>query len=189
MSDTIVTVAVSALTSGVVALGIEWLFKPRLESRKERLLELHRKRQAFRENMVSIMLYASMWSDFSMPADASPAESANVQDEMGRGLVKLDQATQAMMDEVHDIAATFLQSSVTMLVARYILGMRALQLSDRPVDDKLSKFLELTMPMHDVLFGTKWRFVHRVKALLALPVLLDKYASVSQSESSTPEER
>jgi len=32
-------VAVSALTSALVALGVEWLTKPRLEARKQRVLQ------------------------------------------------------------------------------------------------------------------------------------------------------
>ncbi len=47
------TVLVSALTSGLVALGIEWLAKPRLEAREERLLRLHCARQAFEARLRS----------------------------------------------------------------------------------------------------------------------------------------
>jgi hypothetical protein len=54
VSDLVVTVAVSAAVSGLVALAIEYAAKPRLEARKEELLELHRRRRELKAMLLKI---------------------------------------------------------------------------------------------------------------------------------------
>jgi len=49
------SVLVSAFTSTLVALAVEWMAKPRLEARKEQLLALHRGRRTFEKNLHIIL--------------------------------------------------------------------------------------------------------------------------------------
>ncbi len=59
MDSVIVTVAISALVSGVVALGIEWAAKPRLDARKEYILERYRVQRELEGNLLTIMMITS----------------------------------------------------------------------------------------------------------------------------------
>jgi len=65
VSDLVVTVAVSAAVSGLVALGIEYAAKPRLEARKEELLELHRRRRELKAMLLKIMTLSAMWAPYA----------------------------------------------------------------------------------------------------------------------------
>lgn len=63
----IISALISAVTSGLVALGVEWLAKPRLEARKERILakrraedEIIRQLLRIQENSIRLSKYPSM---------------------------------------------------------------------------------------------------------------------------------
>jgi hypothetical protein len=59
----VVTVLVSVLVSALVALGIEYAAKPRIEARKELLLEGYRRRRELLGHLDTISMIAGSWSE------------------------------------------------------------------------------------------------------------------------------
>jgi hypothetical protein len=58
----VVTVLVSALVSALAALGIEYAAKPRIEARKELLLEGYRRRRELLGHLDTVSMIAGSWS-------------------------------------------------------------------------------------------------------------------------------
>jgi hypothetical protein len=59
----VVTVLVSALVSALAALGMEYAAKPRIEARKELLLEGCRRRRELPGHLDTISTIAGSWSE------------------------------------------------------------------------------------------------------------------------------
>ncbi len=60
------TVLISAITSAGVALSIEWAAKPRLEARKERILEVAKAKRDIKQNLsIIVIIGSSLSGDFS----------------------------------------------------------------------------------------------------------------------------
>ncbi len=76
MLSTTEYVFVSALTSAVVVLGIEWLANPSLDARKERILAARRERCRFGDRLQQILVTAAVWKDTGMPAGLSLSRGA-----------------------------------------------------------------------------------------------------------------
>jgi hypothetical protein len=174
MSDLVVTVAVSALTSGVVALGIEYVAKPRLEARKEELLELHRRRRELKAMLLKIMTLSAMWGPYAARG-ASELDS-----EMARAREHLDSMTRQLWDDIEWYAGSFPSLTVRGqppardLVIKYIFSARAVFLSDLPEAEKLRILGEITEPLQ-VGLSNRWPGT-RARAFVKLPAVLDKYA-------------
>jgi hypothetical protein len=162
-----VTVLVSAAVSGLVALAIEYAAKPRLEARKEELLELHRRRRELKAMLLKINTLAAMWAPY-VDAHASELDS-----EMSRALEQLDQMTCKLWDDIEWYAGTFSslqvfnRPSLQNLVIQYILGARAIYLSDMPRPDKLRILGEISEPLQ-VAFAERWP-ITKGRALARLP--------------------
>jgi hypothetical protein len=164
MSDTLTTVLVSALTSGAVALGTEWAFKPRTEARKERLLELHRKRRELGRHMMTILTNAAKWASLDMD-DTTKAQLAG---EISRSDQAIEYATRTMNDELDEIAFSYTTRRIKNSVVGYIFAVRMVQISGRIRTDKLQLLKDITEPAHVWLFGSRWRPVARVLAMQRL---------------------
>jgi hypothetical protein len=105
MDSLVVTVAVSGLVSGVVALGIEWAAKPRLEARKERLLEVYRTRRELKGNLLRVMMITGKWKQFDpLPGLMSEEEIGRLGSEAARGPQELDEITRTMADNIETYA-------------------------------------------------------------------------------------
>jgi hypothetical protein len=182
MDSLILTVAVSALVSGVVALGIEWVAKPRLEARKEHLLAVYRVRRKLKGNWVRIMMITSKWRNFDPPPGAmNEEELGNLAGEADRQLQELDEMTKTMADNVEVYVGGFTprrifgQISPQEAVWRYIVAARAVMLSDSPPSRKFAALQDLTRPIEALLSR---RLGRMPGALSALTEILDKYAEL-----------
>ena len=90
MKDPYNYVLISALTAAVVALGIELIAKPRMDARKERILEDHRSRLRFEARLLRITVMSATWEQFEMPPGASDETRRKLEDEQARTLLQLD---------------------------------------------------------------------------------------------------
>lgn len=172
------TVLVSALTSGVVALGIEWLAKPRLEARKERILQLHRARWTFEADVLAVLANSAKLSEAvaqRLPRDLKEEVRRAIRDEIGRAVQQLDNATREMSDTLADYGFTYPTAQVQGRIVQYVSTARGIQISDRTLAEKAEILKEITAPLHTWLFGPRWRFRSRYRALMELPGILAKY--------------
>lgn len=169
----VVTVLVSASVSGVVALAIEYVAKPRLEARKEELLELHRRRRELNAILLRLTTLSAMWAPY-IAMRASVLDS-----EIDRARGQIDEMTRKMWDDIEWYAGTFAgvappgRPSPRDIVIQYILGARAIYLSDIPEADKFRILGEISEPLQVTLAGRL--SIKRLRALAKLPEVLDKY--------------
>lgn len=184
------TILISAITSGAVALAIEWAAKPSLEARKERILTGRRNRRAFEANLLKIRVTASTWSDFEIPPTASDEERRKLEEEHARALGQLDGVTRAMVDDLGTYALNYLPwtpsklgTTVPTLIAQYVFLARAAQLSDLPAARKLDVLEDISAPLYTYLFGNRWHPLQRIKALLELPGVLAQHESAAKDRS------
>jgi hypothetical protein len=178
VNDWVNTVLVSALTSAVVALGIEWLAKPRLEARKERLLRLHRARQTFEANVVTVLANSakvSAASEQPLPDDLSDVVRRAIRDEISRVIQQIDDATREMSDKLVDYEPSYPTPRARSLIVQYVATTRGIQLSDKAPGEKAEILKQITAPLHTWLFTRWWRLRSRYSAFQELPRLLHRY--------------
>lgn len=120
MADTINTIIVSALTSGVVALGLEWLIKPRLEARKSVFVDTYRRRDIFRRNMMTILLEISKWSNYEEPRGISEPFRQRLNEDRMKAIQRIDDAIRTMNDDINYLAFSHVGRRIPKLIARYI---------------------------------------------------------------------
>jgi hypothetical protein len=168
----------AALTSAVVALGIEWIAKPRLEARKERILSATRARATFDSRLLQIEVICAMWKDLPpIPAPrASLGERQRLQGELERAIALIDAATRDMLDEIGSFALTYVGlrlpggfGPIPNLIVRYVTLARGLAISDRTNNEKFRLLYEMTSPLRLYLFATILHPVKRVRAMIRTP--------------------
>ncbi|MGW3959121.1 hypothetical protein ACWED2_04815 [Amycolatopsis sp. NPDC005003] len=173
MTATLTTILISALTSGVVALGVEWLFKPRLEARKERLLELHRKRRTFEAQMTTILVNIAKWSALELPAGMSETVASRLAEDRAAAVLQIEEIAAAMNLEIFDVVFAYPAQRIRDIIIRYVYAIWLVQQSDRTQDEKWEIFLDLTQAAHTWLFSRYWRAPSRTKAMFHLMKSLD----------------
>src|SRR5262249_35676985 len=96
-----------------------------------------------------------------------------------------------MVDDLGLYALTYtgvrlrpLNISAPELISRYAWAVRGVFLSNSVYTTKAEIIHELTEPVRMVLFGGKRHWVRRIKALIELPKILDKYAPPDTSRSA-----
>lgn len=181
MKDPYYYVLISALTSAIVALGIELVAKPRMEARKERILGDHRSRLRFDQRLTQIIVMSATWEQFVIPPGTREDFRDRLESEQARALRELDEITQALIDELGSYAGTYVSWKLPVLgttgqalIARYAFIARGISLSDRPAIEKLRSLKEISLVMQEALFS-RWHAVRRARALQKLPDLLDQY--------------
>jgi hypothetical protein len=177
MTATLTTILISALTSGVVALGLEWLVKPRLEARKAILLDLHRKRHMFMRNMMVILTEISKWSDYEDPKGIREPVRQRLNDDRRKALRRVDEAIQAMNDDVTDLALSHPTRHNKNLIAGYIFAVYVLNMSNRNSAEKWRKIQELTELAYNWRSARFWKFRTRMTPMLKLIALLKEYSA------------
>lgn len=189
MNTVVSTVLISALVSGVVAIGIELVAKPRMDARKERILNDHRNRRKFEDNLLRLRVMSGMWTESDYPENLTVEQRERVEGEIERTIQRMDDVTREMVDDLGFYALTYLNvriprvdTTMPKLISRYAYAVRGVQLSERSFKVKAKILHELTVPIHTYLFGSKWHPSRRINALVELPKLLDKYTSAGGSE-------
>jgi hypothetical protein len=196
MDSLVVTVAISALVSGLVALGIEWAAKPRLEARKEHRLEVYRTRRELKGNLLRIMFITSKWKDFDPPDGLmSEDELGRLGEEMTRGFQQLDELTKTMADNIEIYGGTlsprrlFGWLSPQEAFASYIRAARSVMLSDGRPSQKLVALYNLTRPMESLFSRRLGRMPGALPALTEVLSKYDRMAAEANPPAKEPEHR
>ena len=191
MSTFVTTVVTSAVVSGSVTVAVDWIVRPRMDARKERILDNYRNRRDFEDNLLKLRVMSGMWARFEQPPDAAADQKERLNDEMDRAFGQIDAMSKDMLDNLGSFALTFhgiklpgLNATIPELIARYVYLVRGICLSDRPFPAKARILEEATVPTHTWLFGGKRHYLLRFKALMELPGILDKYTSADSRNSN-----
>ncbi len=149
---TLANVAVSALTSAVVALGVEWLAKPRLEARKERLLHRHRASADVRRQLDTILFDAGKLLHIRMPAGLKEDQRAIYVRELRETSDEILTATRALEDAQLDVMSVTSDHNIELL-ASYVGFVRGVMRSERTWTEKGDMIWTCTPIVMDVLGG------------------------------------
>jgi hypothetical protein len=189
--STVSTILTSAAVSGAVAIGIEWIVKPRMDARKERILNDIGSRRKFENNLLRLRIASGMWARYEYPPNMSEEAKGIIDAERERAFQQIGDATRDLIDDLGFYALTYvgvriprLNTTIPEMISRYAFAVRGVYLSKRAYKDKAQIIEELTMPIYAYLFGKRWHPVRRTKAMLEIPNVLDKYAPL---DSSAPE--
>jgi hypothetical protein len=182
------SVLVSALTSAFVTLAVEWLAKPRLEARKERLLTLHRGRRTFEKNLLIILGNAAKLATgaaHGIPRGTEEELRRAIRGEADRAAAQIEAATKDMSDNLMDYVLTYATDRIRNLIIRYVFTARVIAISTRTQVEKAEILKEITTPINTWLFA-KHRPVARARAFAELPTVLEKHGGTIEVTTSTP---
>jgi hypothetical protein len=130
----LVSALISAGTSGTVALGIEWLAKPRLEARKDRILARRHAESEIQRQLMRIRESSARLADYPSTKGANSSQQAQVRkiyDEFSERIRKAITALdEAMTDIVPDLSPG-LYSLFTAYVAFVMMTIDSDEISTR----------------------------------------------------------
>lgn len=194
--STVSTVVTAAVVSAVVSIFFEWVAKPRMDARKERILNDIGNRRKFENNLLRLDVASGMWARFKYPANATRQTKEAIDSERQRAYQQIDDTTKEMVDDLGFYALTYLgvrirplKTSVPEMISRYVYCVRGVYLSNRTYTTKAEIIHKLTEPMRTYLFGGKLHWLHRVNALIEMPRLLDEYAPEDGFQASPAAEK
>jgi hypothetical protein len=178
------TILTSAAVSGVVSIIFEWIAKPRMDARKDRIVRIIENRRMFEDNLLRLDVASAMLKQLTYPPKADRRAKDALDAERRRFLEQVDVATQSMIDQLGFFALTYASTtvpglglSIPEMVAKYVVTVRGVHLSDRSYTRKAEIIQELTVPLRIYLFGSKWHPVRRARAMFQVPDLLGKHSS------------
>lgn len=164
------TVLIAAGTSAAVALAVEWAAKPRLEARKERILDEHRSRREVVRHVRRIVQICSMLRH-DITADGD--EASKVQ-----GFLNARRAELVRIGEDMEVKALayFLKSPNAR--ARSVLGgliglTQGVALSSKPTKEVARQLLAVAGPALNYHGSPRWRIRYRRTALLVAEIALN----------------
>jgi hypothetical protein len=169
------TILTAAITSAFVSLGIEWAAKPRLEARKERILQGHRAREAFRRDVIQVSVRAAKLNQ-PWPRSGTEEQRRALRDEKQRIYEQMEAATQTIADTVADYCLTYPTARIRNLISWYAAVVHGIVISDRTQADQAAIVRELSESLYDMLFVRWWHLLHRERQMRELKTVLQKYA-------------
>jgi hypothetical protein len=182
--STVSTVVTSAVVSGVVALGLELVAKPRLEARKERILAAARGRSDFERNLLKLEVLSGTWANFVNPPGVSMGSRQLIAQERRRAFSQIEDITKELVDGLSAYAITYIgvrlpgqSMSAPEIISNYVWTVRGVTVSARSTSDKAKAIHELTEPIRIFLFGGL-HLVQRINAWKEIPAVFNKYNSV-----------
>jgi hypothetical protein len=98
--STVSNLVSSAVVAGVVTIGLEWVAKPRMDARKERILETIRSSRKFENNLLKLEVTAGMWAQHQYPPNATRATKEAIDVERQRAFQQIDDTTREMVDDL-----------------------------------------------------------------------------------------
>lgn len=135
----IAALAAAALVSAVVALGVEWLAKPRLEARKERILQrCHARDEVWRALNKILYAAAQMKTDVRAAAGGEAAAA------------KILPQVRALEEAFHEVML-FEGNRATELTARYVGMVQGVMTSDRTPGERGQELYVATQMTMNVL--------------------------------------
>lgn len=158
--ETLVTAAiVSATVATIVALSVEWAAKPRLEVRKERLLQKARARRDAVKNLLRVREMAVRLSHHRRLGAASKPENRAAYSTLYRGfhenLLKALDAFDAAFMEVASPPRDKLYGPTT----SYLGSVMGIAKSDRSLADQGWLIALLTLPLLEMWTVPRWRLL------------------------------
>ncbi|KAB8181808.1 hypothetical protein FH608_050785 [Nonomuraea phyllanthi] len=166
--DAVATAAVAAI---IFNLALDYLAKPRLEARKEEILEAHRLRRELLASAIRIT-YAAAIVSAVIPDGADSTVRGNVYVEQDRQHDRLQAEVQQLADDGSRHAGTFLGSLLNLVVG-YVSALQGLLMSARPRTDQAVEIQKLAGAMAIALSSPRrWqigKIVARARALEAMP--------------------
>jgi len=176
MSPTTHTVIVAAVTSGVVTLVIEYLAKPRLEARKERLLAILRARQDLRRLMLRIGVTAQRLNHPRLPATVvgEPRTRMLAQDERSAEVLAADVAT--LSDTVIEPLYNWPSRAGRMLFT-YVGIVNGIVMSERTRAKKGELIATSIAPVIDFFFAPRWKVWTWIPAIVRVNAFINEFDS------------
>lgn len=157
-----------AIAGGLVALMFEYLAKPRLEARKERILRAVRNRDELLGHLIAIGVVARQLAT-DTPKDLAPGVREGFLLEQQRAYQRLNETTHVLYDRMGDLAGSYAWLPRDLII-RYMIVMRGLLMSDRTRHAKAKETSAITEPLAGYLtlvpLWAPWRNIRRAKALL-----------------------
>lgn len=143
------TLATAAASSIFVTLVVEYFAKPRLEARKEEILDAHRARRELLPATIRIA-YAAAAVSTALPKAVDPGVRGNVYAEQDRQYQRLEVLVQDLVDDVGRRAGTFLAPYLDLVVG-YTSTLQGLLMSSGTPADRAARVREVAEVMALVL--------------------------------------
>src|SRR6266498_675281 len=149
----VAAILVAALVSAVVAPGLEWAAKPRLEARKERILRRYRATDDVWRRLNDILFMGRMLKT------AGPSDLGEDIRAAADGIVPATQALEEAFREVMPIT----RPEITGVLGSYVGFVRGVMASDRTWQEKGDLLFTWTPKIMDVLGGPGQRPLYRFR--------------------------
>ncbi|GIH21350.1 hypothetical protein Raf01_95220 [Rugosimonospora africana] len=187
VSDTVHTVAVAALTSGIVALVIEYAAKPWLEVRKERILDRLRARDDLRKKLLNIVMLAKMLDHDRLPSAIPATARSRMLAQQERFYQQLVAEVEQLMPAMTSGAITYVSPIISRLYS-YAGIINGIMLSERTRAEKGRVVVEATEPLLSYLSSRWFRPIQRLRSWFKVDAFLRGDAGSTESNSDTTRE-
>jgi hypothetical protein len=172
------TVLVSALTSAGVALAIEWAAKPRLEARKERILERSQaRREIIRQLGTIVSLAASLEADTSSLTAAERRIMHEALEERRADVVAASKAAERALA----IVVLRMDKRTRVVMSRAIGMIQGIALSEKLRGQAGQELATVSSIALDVYYWPRWHVRKRRKLLAVADQLFGVTAPAESS--------
>lgn len=156
------TALIAAITSAVVALAIEWAAKPRLEARKDRILEYAKaRREILLQLSLITMSAASLNADISELDSAERRKLLSVLDEQRASVV----AASGTIQQALAVVGFKTRPQIREVIARTIGLTRGIAISEKLREQAAAELMAVSSLALDLYHAPRWRFLYRRKLL------------------------
>lgn len=146
MTHTVANLLDAALVSAVVALGVEWLAKPRLEVRKERILRRYHARDELRRLLDGILFDATKLKRQNPATDAGGEQVRQAADAIVTTIQSLEEVFRTEL-------MPFADEQRTGLLADYVGFVRDVMTSTRTARERGELIVTGTTMLIDIVGG------------------------------------
>jgi hypothetical protein len=164
------TIGLTVLTALFATMAVEWLAKPRLEARKERVLGHPRKRDELAPAVLKLG-FAAQFLTVDMPTDLPTRARENLLAERRRTYARMQSITAELADGLVSYADLYFGPLID-LVPLYITHVQGVIMSARIQVKQARMLSELTMPTYLILRPPRMWMVWRWPALIRAPAEL-----------------
>ncbi|MFG1849612.1 hypothetical protein [Micromonospora carbonacea] len=178
------TVATAAATAMFVTLAVEYAAKPRLEARKERILDGLRSRNELVSAIANVSVPAGLLT-LDIPKEASADVRQNLLEERRRQYERLRNLVQSMQDNAVRHVKTY-PVRWRGFALRYIACVQGVMLSARTQHRKAELIMELSIQMVTILEGRWWRPMPVVRAAQKLDQVIRETEEPAEKPSGDP---
>lgn len=179
------TVQTAAATAGVVTLMVEYVAKPRLEARKERILAAHRSRRELFDLIADLTQSAGVIGT-EIPSGADRKLQERIRDERRRQLERLETKAIDLFDNVNTRYSASYVGSIRDQVVAYASCVYGVVLSPRSQQRKAELIKGLGEAMIGILAPQWWRPTRHAEARAQLTALIADAEAPPNGERGTP---